>query len=206
MAEAHEQSEPRAIDAESPITPDSDPAGSGNDAPDNVAAAVDAGVDRILRAFDEKLRYDESKQQVIDHQHDELVGHRGDLVAQAARPFIYGLIHHHAEIGKLLAAVRDEPAAEMSSAKVCELLESLLEDVEDVLGENGVAAYRAEVSEPFDPARQTVVGKTLTTTDEERSGTIAACLGPGFERDGRILVKARVSAYRYAPSPSPSRL
>ena len=96
------------------------------------------------------------------------------------------------------------PAAEMSSAKVCELLESLLEDVEDVLGENGVAAYRVEVSEPFDPARQTVVGKVLTTTDGERSGTVAACLGPGFERDGRILVKARVSAYRYEPSPSGS--
>jgi len=174
------------------------------DATDDFVATLAAGVDRILRAFDEKLRYDESKQQVIDRQHDELVGHRADLVAQAARPFIYGMIHHHAEIGKLLAAVRDEPAVEMSSAKVCELFESLLEDVEDVLSENGVAAYRAEVSEPFDPARQTVVGRALTTTDEERSGTVAACLGPGFERDGRILVKARVSAYRYEPSRSGS--
>lgn len=204
MAEEHDHSEPRASDAGSPITPDTDPAGSANAAPDNLAATVDAGVDRILRAFEEKLKYDESKQQVIDRQHDELVVHRGDLVAQAARPFIYGMIHHHAEIGKLLVAVRNDSAAAMSSAKVCELFESLLEDIEEVLGENGVAAYRAEVSEPFDPARQTVVGKALSTTDEERSGTVAACLGPGFERDGSVLVKARVSAYRYEPSPSGS--
>ena len=199
MAEDYEESRSVAPDAEMDVIPDSD----GSDATD-VVATVDAGVDRILRAFDEKLRYDQSKQQVIDRQHDELVGYRSDLVAQAGRPFIYGMIHHHAEIGKLLAAVRNDPAAEMLSAKVCELLESLLEDVEDVLGENGVVAYRAEASEPFDPARQTVVGKVLPTTDQQSSGTIAACLGPGFERDGRILVKARVSAYRYEPSPSGS--
>ena len=196
MAEEHEAG-PLAPDGELVVIPDSD----GSDGTD-VVATVHAAVDRVLRAFDQKLRYDQSKQQVIDRQHDELVGYRSDLVAQAARPFIYGMIHHHAEIGKLLAAIRDEPAAEMSSVKVCELFESLLEDVEDVLGENGVATYRAEVSEPFDPARQTVVGKALTTTDERRSGTVAACLGPGFERDGRILVKARVSAYRYEPSGS----
>ncbi len=194
MAEEHEEAGPLAPEREVVVIPDSD----GSDGT-GVVATVHAAVDRVLRAFDQKLMYDQSKQQVIDRQHDELVGYRSDLVAQAARPFIYGMIHHHAEIGKLLAAIRDEPAAEMSSARVCELFESLLEDVEDVLGENGVAAYRAEVSEPFDPARQTVVGRALTTTDEERSGTVAACLGPGFERDGRILVKARVSAYRYQP-------
>ena len=201
MAEEHEQSEPRGTGAETAATtsPGSDAADSGNDAADRLVATVAAGVDRILQAFDEKLRYDKSKQQIIDRLHDELVGHRADLVAQAARPFIFGMIHHHAEIGKLLAAVRDESATEMASAKVCKLLESLQEDVEDVLGEQGVAAYHAEVAAPFDPVRQTVIGKALLTTDEARSGTIAACLGPGFQRDGRILVKARVSAYRLEP-------
>ena len=205
MAEEQDQSEPRPTDAEeTAATPGSDMADSGNDAADKFVATVDAGVDRILRAFDEKLRYDQSKQQVIDRLHDELVGHRGDLVAQTARPFIFGMIHHHAEIGKLLAAVRNERAAEVPTAKVCKLLESLQEDVEDVLGENGVAAYRVEVSAPFDPARQTVIGAALPTTDEARSGTIAACLGPGFERDGRVVVKARVSAYRLEPPSSDS--
>ena len=116
MAEDHEESRPFAPDSETVAATDRDGRGVDRDATDDFVATLDARVDRILRAFEEKLRYDASKQQVIDRQHDELVGHRGDLVAQAARPFIYGLIHHHAEIGKLLAAVRDEPAAEMSSA------------------------------------------------------------------------------------------
>lgn len=202
MAEEQDQTEPRSTETEGTPPSSGDAADAGNDSPDAVAAAVNAGVDRILQAFDEKLRYDESKQQVVDRQHDELMGHRANLVAQAARPFIFGMIRHHGEIGKLLAAVRDESVAELSSAKVCELLESLQEDVEDVLGGNGVAAYRAEVSEPFDPVRQTVIGNAVPTTDEVRSGTVAACLGPGFEHDGRILAKARVSAYRFEP-PAP---
>lgn len=193
MAEEQDQSEPRTSDAETSAT------ASADDGADRVVAAVNDGVERVLRAFDEKIRYDESKQQAIDRQHEELVDYRRDIVARAAAPFIYGMIHHHAEIGKLLKAVQEEHETEMPSAKACDLLESLQEDVEQVLGENGVEAYRPEVAEPFDPVRQTVVGKTQPTEEETRSGTIAACLRPGFEREGRILVKAQVSAYRYAP-------
>ena len=169
----------------------------GHDADERLVRAVESGVDRILQAFDEKLRYDASKQEIIDRLHEELVGHRADLVGQAVRPFILGMIRHHGEIGKLVAGVRAPSAAEMPSGKVCDLLESLQQDVEDVLAKNGVSAYRADASERFDPVRQTVVGSALPTDDEARSGTIAACLAPGFERDGRILVKARVSVYRY---------
>ena len=201
MAEQVELSESPAGTGEENTT-----TSSGQDANDELADRIDAAVDRILEAFEEKLKYDQSKQQVIDRLHDELRGHRADLVAQAAGPFIFGMIRHHGEIGKLLSAVRDGPAGDVPSAKVCELLESLQEDVEDVLRENGIAAYRAEVSDPFDPVRQTVAGKVVPTSDEQRSGTIAACLGPGFERAGKILVKARVSAYRFeSPSPAPPR-
>ena len=243
MTKEHGRPDAHSTAVGTPATP-SDAAGTDVDAPDRVVAAVNASADRILRAFDEKIRYDTTKQQAIDRQHAELVGHRRDLVAQAAAPFVFGMIHHHAEIGKLIVAVREESAppsppgrrrmlsgippcltrawewwtmrttprpsdtnancgdvppvqTELPAAKVCELLQSLQEDIEHVLGENGVAAYRPEVNQPFDPERHRVVGKTRPTDDEARSGTIVACRGPGFERGGRILVKAPVSAYRY---------
>ena len=186
------------------VGPETPPTSSVKDPADQLVAAVNAGVDRILQAFDEKLRYDDTKQQAIDRQHEELVGHRRDLVARAARPFVYGLIHHRTEIGKLIAAMAQQSTAEMPVTKVCELLSSLQEDVEHVLGENGVAVYRPEVGAPFDPERQRVVGNAQLTSDEARSGTIAACSDPGFEQGGRILVKASVSAYRYEPRPSES--
>ena len=163
-------------------------------------ARIDAGVERILAAFEDKLQYDAHKQKVIDRLHEELQGHRADLVEQAARPFIVGMVRHHAEIGKVLAAVRDAPAGEVSPAQFCELLEGLQDDVEIVLSDNGISAYRAEVSEPFDAARHSV-RKTVPTDDATRARTIASCTGPGFERNGKILVKARVSTYRFEPEP-----
>ena len=180
----------------------SDDNGRGSAVHADIAAKIDDAVKQILGAFEEKLKYDASKQQTVDRLYAELQGHRANLVALAARPFIFGMIHHHAVIGKLLAGVRTESADRLSPAKFLTLLESLQLDVEEVLGENGVAAYRAEALEPFDPARQTVVGKPMPTTEEQRGGTIAACLGPGFEHQGRILVKARVSAYKYEQSPA----
>ena len=185
-----------AVRASAAADPESEPA--------DLPARIDAGVARILQAFEEKLKYDASKQQAVDRLHSELQGHRAGLVEKAARPFIFGMIRHHAEIGKLLAGLRDIPEDELSPVKFGRLLESLQEDVEEVLAENGVVAYRAEVSQRFDPVRQTVVGEAVQTADEAQSGTIAACLGPGFEHEGRILVKARVSAYRSRPRSSPS--
>ena len=203
MTPEHDESRPQTAEEDpSNASGANDAVDMGNDAADQLLAAVTAGVDRILQAFDEKIRYDATKQKAIDRQHEELLGYRADIVARAARPFIYAMIHHHAEMGRLLAAYRQESAAELPLAKVCVLLQGLQEDVEQVLGENGVTAYRAEASEPFDPVRQTVVGKTLPTDDKTRSGTVAACLGPGFERDGRILHKARVSAYRFEEPPA----
>ena len=197
MAEEHDASETRGTDADATA-----PAASGNDAVEEaLAERIDAGTSRILEAFEEKLKYDASKQQIVDRLYDELQGYRQDLLLQQTRPLVHGLIRHHAQIGKLMETIRDASADEVSPSKFCHLLETLQEDVEDILVDNGVAAYRAELSDPFDPIRQTVVGTTVPTTDEDRSGTVAACIGPGFEREGRVLAKARVSTYRFEPPP-----
>ena len=86
------------------------------DVPADIAAKIDHGVNRSLEAFEEKLKYDGSKQQTVDRLYNELQGYRADLVAQAARPFIFGMIRHHTEIGKLATAIRGAPAEEMELA------------------------------------------------------------------------------------------
>ena len=197
VGQEHDASETRGTNADATA-----PAASIDDAvEETLGERIDAGINRLLEAFEEKLKYDASKQQIVDRLYDELQGYRKDLLLEQTRPLIHGLIRHHAQIGKLMEAIRDASADEVSPSKFCHLLETLQEDVEDILVDNGVAAYRAELSDRFDPVRQTVVGTTVPTTDEDRSGTVAACLGPGFEREGRILAKARVSTYRFEPSP-----
>ena len=213
-AEDQDASQPSTNLDESPAPPSGDavePAAAAQDAgaaaaepgaaeAADVGARIDAGVERILAVFEVKLQYDAHKQTIVDRLHGELQGHRADLVEQAARPFIVGMVRHHAEIGKVVAAVRDASAGEVSPDQFCELLEGLQDDVEIVLSDNGISAYRAEVSDPFDAARHTV-RDTVPTHDATRARTVASCTRPGFERDGKILVKARVSTYRFEPEP-----
>ena len=85
--------------AESPA--EAAPLGTRAVSVEDVAAQVDAGVERILRVFDEKLRYDASKQQAVDRLYSELQEHRSDLVGQVVRPFVLGMIRQYAEIGRI---------------------------------------------------------------------------------------------------------
>lgn len=164
----------------------------------DIEAAIASGVERILEAFETKLAYDESKQRQIDRLHEELQRHRADLVARTAAPLIRGMIHHHDSIGKLLSALRGRPDDERSVDNFLDLLEGLQGDVEIVLERSGVVAYR-EQGAVFEPRRQRVL-RTIAMGDEALSGTVAESLRPGFEQDGRILEKERVSVYKLDPS------
>jgi len=166
------------------------------DAPTTIIVkAVNAGVERILTAFEAKLAYDASKQLQIDRLHEELQQHRGDVVARAARPLVHGMIRLHDDIGKLLSALRAKSADELSPERFFSLLEGLQEDVEIVLGQNGVTSYR-EPAGPFDPRRQRVL-KKVGSSEEALAGTVAESIRPGFEQGADILEKERVTTYEF---------
>ena len=163
-----------------------------------VEAVIQAGVESILKAFDAKLAYDASKQVQVDRLHEELQQHRSDLVTRAARPLVRGMVRLHDDIGKLVSALRAKSADELSPERFFSLLEGLQEDVEIVLGQNGIATFR-EPSGPFDPRRQRVLRK-VTTCEEELAGAVAESLRPGFEQGTEILEKERVATFEYKPA------
>lgn len=158
---------------------------------------IEAGVSRILEVFESKLAYDASKQLQIDRLHEELQQHRSDLAARAARPLVHGIIRLHDDIGKLLSALQGKPIDELSPERFFALLEGLQEDVEILLGQNGVAAYRDPVG-PFDPTRQRVLRK-IRTSDEALAGIVAESIRPGFEQGTEIIEKERVAIYQFEP-------
>lgn len=163
-----------------------------------VMRKIDDGVDGILAAFEAKLAYDATKQAQIDRLHEELLQHRSDLIARTARPLVHGMIKLHDDMGKLLAALRTKSADELTPERFFSLLGGLQEDVEILLSQNGVAAYR-EPSSPFDPRRQRVL-KKVSTSEESLAGTVAESLRPGFERGAEILEKERVATYVFVHS------
>ena len=172
--------------------------GSPND--DNQSQLVDR-FEEIIRtngellrtAFESKLAYDEKKQLQIDRLYEELQQHRADLVGRAARPFTQGMVQLHDDIGKLIVGYRTKPE-QISPDRFFKVLEDLQEDVERALGQCGITLF-LEPGRTFDPRRQTAL-KVEDCDDEAIAGTVKKSIRPGFEEDGRVLKKERVSVYR----------
>ena len=168
----------------------------------NFEQLIHSAVATILGAFETKLAYDASKQLQIDRLHEELQQLRSNQVARAARPLVHGLIRLHDDMGKLLSIWRVKPASELSAARFFSTIEGLQEDVEIVLGQNGVVAFRA-ASTTFDPRLQRVL-KVVPTDDPTLAGTVAETLRPGFEQGSEVLEKERVAFFELGAGPSPA--
>lgn len=185
--------------AETPISDPNPPALP--DALVRVESAIETGVERVLDVFERKLAYDATKQLQVDRLHAELQEHRAGLVNRAARPIVHGMIRLHDGIGKLTASLRSKSAEELSPERFFALLDGLQEDVEIVLEQNGIGAYRQPAG-TFDPRRQRAL-RTVVTHDSQLAGQVAETLRPGFEQGFEILEKERVAVYEFQPAPAP---
>lgn len=166
-----------------------------------VESAIEAGVERVLDVFERKLAYDAAKQLQVDRLHAELQEHRAGLVNRTARPIVQGMIRLHDGIGKLVASLRSKSAEELSPERFFALLDGLQEDVEIVLEQNGIGAYR-QPEGTFDPRRQRAL-RTVVTHDSQLAGQVAETLRSGFEQGSEILEKERVAVYEFRPAPAP---
>ena len=158
--------------------------------------AIETRVDDVLEEFKNRLSYDESKERQLNLLHQELQEYKSDLVGKAVLPLVREVIDFHCDLGRLVPALREKTEDELPREKIFERLEMLQEDVELLLEHHDVEAYRAEPRKPFDPKRQRVLGDMVPTHDSMLDGTVAKCVRPGFQRDEKIVEKARVSVYR----------
>lgn len=165
----------------------------------NIEMAVDAGVAQILNGFEAKIAYDSTKQDQIDRLHEELQKYREDIVSRAARPLVNGMIRLYYDTGKLLFALQSKPHGELSPERYFSIMEGLQEDIEIVLGQNGITSYKGP-SGPFDPKRQRVLKKTRTR-DDALAGQVVESIRPGFEQGTEVIEKESVAIYEYVPEP-----
>lgn len=165
-----------------------------------ISTVIEEGIGRILDTFEEKLKYDTSKQLQVDRLYKELQEYRRDLVAQTISPFLRGIIRLHDDIGRLLSDLKENATEKLSSGHFFGHLEGLQEDVKRVLEQNGVIIYH-EAHGTFDPRRQRIL-QIVPTDDESRNGRLAESIRPGFEYGTQILEKERVSVYKFDLSAS----
>ena len=179
-------------------TPDSvagaDP--TRRDALHDAVVRVEVGVGKLLERFDEKLLHDEARTNEIKRLNDELAKHQPDAQWNIARHFVDQMIRHLDEIRRFVQRYKGQGGA--VAKDFVEVLEWLHEDIELALEEHDITAYRPEAGrDPFDGRRHSVMGNPIPTTDPTLSRVIEGCVRPGFERDGKVVVRAAVRIYRY---------
>lgn len=146
--------------------------------------------------FDTKVKYDESKERVIESLHKELLIHREGLHFRVLRPIFLDLIILYDNMGKLLEGIVSDSS--ISATQVAQGLSVLQDSIQEILRSNGAEAFITE-EETFLPARQKIQ-KVIPTPDPAQDKQIAKRVRSGFEYEGKLLRHEMVEVYKYTPA------
>jgi molecular chaperone GrpE len=157
-----------------------------------IEEAINEGFKALQQQILDKLTCDRFKEEQIDRLHEELQAHRSDALSKPLRQLLLGLVRLHDDLGRTAAALQERPADELTPERFFRHLADFQDDVELLLGQNGVERFEAP-GEAFDPHRQTAV-KTVPA-EPALTGRIALRLRPGFDQGDKLLQKERVAVY-----------
>jgi molecular chaperone GrpE len=181
--------------SEAPAPPE--PAAPGPGPIADVLRAVEA-----LRAdFEAKIRYDGGREAMIDRLHQELQEHKADLHLKILRPFALELIGLHDDLGKRLAA-RAEAEPDADAPAIAEALQSVRDDLEDLLYRCGFEAFVTDTPQ-FDPRRQRAL-RTVPAADPALDRHVARRLRKGFAYEGRVIRPELVDVHVATPPAPPA--
>ncbi len=148
----------------------------------------------LQKSFEEKLKYDESKQTVIDRQYNELERYRHEESTKLSRAIIMDVIGEIDDVEKSNKYYdKLEPTAENFS-KLLKLFREFSADLCDLLERHDITSYCCEPGEFFNPKRQRVL-KTVLTDRPELDKTVMETARRGFESDSRIIRHELVNVY-----------
>jgi len=213
--EEHTSPEPQQEDRVLPSVQEeescaTEPREKGSALQTSAASAVDftpitRGLDDIMTRlsglsddFARKLRYDESKQTIIDRQHAELERYRRDEAFKLSKAIIMDVISEvdsAEKNSKFYENLEDSPE---NYAKLRKLVLGISDDLRDLLERNDIFAYRSEPGSSFDAKRQRVL-KTVPTGDEALAKTIHESVRWGFESADKVVRHELVNVYAYDP-------
>ncbi len=160
---------------------------------------VQQDVQKLSNEFKSKLKYDESKQKIIDQLHGELQEYRNDLIRSLLRPVFMDIIHLADDQRKLLSTYQDKAQEDLDPGKLLSLMEDIPDTLDEILYRQGVDIFQNEEPQ-FDPNCQKAL-KRITTHEADKKRKIAQRVRPGYQWDGHLLRPEIVGVYVYQPEP-----
>lgn len=146
----------------------------------------------IKKDFNQKLQYDQHKEQLIDKLHKELQEYKDDIIKSSIQPLVRDLIMINDNIFKLIENYRasDEP---LQAEAILDQMEGITMDIDDALYRQGIETYTCP-GEKVDPIRQNIF-KTVKINDTSKEKHLSDRIRKGYEWDDKIIRKELVSVY-----------
>ena len=165
--------------------------------PDPIALLLSA-----VTAIRDKFDRDQFHAGLVAKLQDEIDSHRRGATEKLLLPLITGVVRLHADVARLLDAVRREPPEKATPERLAKVVADFGSDLELLLDHSGVTLF-VEAGGGFNPHRQ-VAQRTEPAPEETLTGKVAERLRPGFEYAGRVIEKERVTVYTTPQTQSPT--
>jgi molecular chaperone GrpE (heat shock protein) len=159
-------------------------------------AGIRSRMDSLQKDFESKIKYDQHKEKIIDELHRELQDYRGNMVKKTLQAMIMDVIKVADDIRKFTKHYCHLDEEDRNPDKLLKYLETIPQDLEDVLNWQDVRSYSCDSTSAADPRRQRSV-KKISTTSREKDKSVAESLHPGYEWEGRVIRPEKISVYVY---------
>ena len=159
-------------------------------------------VSRLADMFDDKFRYDQVKEGIIDKLHAELQQHRNDMLGRILLPVMRDLIHLHGALLKFVEARRAFPEEKRDWNNLLDNVATFGDDLIEILARNGVESF-SEDGASFNPRTQKAL-RTLPTQDPAADKTVAQRVRPGFRWGQQLIHNEEVIVHKLQPAVAPS--
>lgn len=153
-----------------------------------------AEIKELRQDFETKVKYDESKERLIDTLHKELQTYREGLHFKILRPIFIDLITMFDDLQKVIDTLQIK--SPLTESQEMQNLQSFQETIEEILYRNGVEVFEAE-GDMFLANRQRVL-KVIETADSVQDKRVARRVRKGFCYENRVLRPEIVEIYKFS--------
>jgi molecular chaperone GrpE len=168
---------------------------------EHLIASLNDKMGSLENHFTSSLKYDASKDLIINQLHKELQIYKDDLLAKIYEPLLKELICLYDDFEKVLTIIKSN-RSNLPEDKNIELLEGFKQNIIISLEKCDVVYFNSD-SPQFDPKTQRVV-RVVITNDIAQNKQIADRIRTGFRRNEHIIRPEDVEVYKYQPLPLPA--
>ena len=99
---------------------------------------------KLREEFNEKLKYDKHKEEMIDDLHNQLQQYKDNLVLKSYKPLVLDIISLIDSNNKKVDILKNQSINKLNSLKLLKNIEDFSEDLQDMLIRQGVEMFRSE--------------------------------------------------------------